>query len=45
MDREQAHRRIDEIGIVPCARVAIAELACFAAKALYARVFPSLKSR
>lgn len=43
MDREQAHRRIDEIGIVPCARVAIAELACFAAKALYASGIPVLE--
>ena len=43
MDRQQARRRIDEIGIVPCARVAIAEQVCFAAKALYAAGIPVLE--
>lgn len=43
MDRQQAHRRIEEIGIVPCARVAVAEQACFAAKALYASAIPVLE--
>ncbi len=43
MNREQARQRIDEIGIVPCARVTDAEQACFAAKALYASGIPVLE--
>ncbi len=43
MDREQARSRIQEIGIIPCARVAVAEQVCFAAKALYAAGIPILE--
>ncbi len=43
MDREQARKRIDEIGIVPCARVTVADQARFAAKALYASGIPVLE--
>jgi len=35
MNRAEVRAKINEIGIVPCARVKLPELALFAAEALY----------
>src|SRR5271165_4041915 len=40
MNRTEARRQIDEIGIVPCARVTLPEHALFAAETLYGSGIP-----
>jgi 2-dehydro-3-deoxyphosphogluconate aldolase / (4S)-4-hydroxy-2-oxoglutarate aldolase len=43
MIKSEAHRQIDEIGIVPCARVVLPEHALFAAETLYSAGIPVIE--
>jgi 2-dehydro-3-deoxyphosphogluconate aldolase/(4S)-4-hydroxy-2-oxoglutarate aldolase len=40
MDSQEIRKRIEEVGIIPCARVKVPEQATFAAEALYAAEIP-----